>query len=374
MSAAAPCAGDRHPPERKAVTTALVAITAALVAAGIIWWTLRDERVTPPPQVRFEIETPASLALNLTTTTPTLAMSADGRRLAYVDNRMIGSGGALVVRGIDDLVPRQVEGVARAREPFFSPDGQWLGYQGDLGLERVPVTGGASQVVVSTKGPVRGAAWLDDGTIVFATTDPASGLLRVAEAGGTPTVLTTPNRDAGEADHLFPAALPAGRGVLFTVVSASTGDASVAVLDLRSQTTKVVLPSAACARYASSGHLVYASARALLAVPFDLQSLEVTGEPVTLVNRVLMGTAGCAYFATSATGALSYVPLSAGDGPPRSLVWVDRQGAEFPGTWRLRGRTRTCGCHQTGRCWPCRLRRTTETCGRRTSRGRRSRA
>lgn len=316
-------------PVRTRAPTVLLAAGAALIAA-FATWSLAPLRGAPAAgSVRFEIVTPSHHALNVATTTPTIAMSPDGQTIAYVDASVSSSGGALVVRAIDGLIPRVVTGVTRAREPFFSPDGQWLGYQGDRGLEKVPVGGGEPHVIVATSGTVRSAAWLGDGTIVFSTTDPATGLLRVSDQGGTPTVLTTPNHGANETDHLFPAALPGGRGILFTSID-STGASAIAVIDLESRAVKALVSQAACARYATSGHLLYARDGTVYALRFDLQTLTVSGDPKAVVDRVLMGTSGCAYFSTSQTGALAYVPRDAGDGPPRILAWVDRHGAEFP--------------------------------------------
>ena len=102
-----------------------------------------------------------------------------------------------------------MDGAPQVRAPFFSPDGQWIGYySGGPGLKKIPTAGGTPIEIVSGLINVRGASWADDGTIVYATTDPETGLLRVSDAGGTPTVLTKPNRDQGEADHVLPFVLP----------------------------------------------------------------------------------------------------------------------------------------------------------------------
>jgi hypothetical protein len=118
------------------------------------------------------------------------------------------------VRDIGDLMPHRVEGAPEVRAPFFSPDGLWIGYySGGPGLKKIPTAGGTPIEIVSGQITVRGASWTEDGTIVYATTDPETGLLRVSDAGGTPTVLTKPNSDQGEADHVLPFVLPGGRGI-----------------------------------------------------------------------------------------------------------------------------------------------------------------
>ena len=103
-----------------------------------------------------------------------------------------------------------------ARYPFFSPNGQWVGFFDGAALKKVPVTGGPVITICQSRIP-RGASWGDDGTIVFATQDTATGLLRVSAGGGEPTVLTTPDAANGERDHFHPSLLPNGRGILFTI-------------------------------------------------------------------------------------------------------------------------------------------------------------
>ena len=139
-------------------------------------------------------------------------------------------------------------------------------------------------------GVPRGATWGPDDTIIFATDNAATGLQRVSAAGGTPTVLTRPDRAQGEADHLWPEMLPGGRAVLFTITAQTGGldAAQVAVLDLRTGTHE-----GAGARRQSralrrpSGHLVYVAAGTLRAIPFDLTRLETRGTPVPVLPRLV---------------------------------------------------------------------------------------
>jgi hypothetical protein len=165
---------------------------------------------------------------------------------------------------------------------------------------------------------------------VVATTDPETGLLRVSNAGGAPVVLTKPDRAHGEADHVMPFVLPRDRGILYTILDAAADNPRVAVLDSRDQSQRVLIQGAASAFYADPGYLVYVASRSLFAVRFDLEALRVTGEPKTLANGVLMADANGAYYAVSAGGSIAYVPATATADPPRTLVWVDRDGRETP--------------------------------------------
>ena len=216
---------------------------------------------------------------------------------------------------------------------FVSPDGQWIGFVDGLGvLKKVAVTGGPAVTLatIDTAGP-SGATWGPDDTIIIATNSVDTGLQRVAAAGGSMTVLTRPDRAQGEADHFWPEMLPGGRAVLFTITSLTGGlDATqVAVLDLQTGMRRILVRGGSHAHYVSSGHLVYAAAGTLRAVPFDLASLETRGTPVTVVPDVVMTIKGGVDAVVAGDGTLAYV-LGTVEGTPRTLVWVDRQGRETP--------------------------------------------
>jgi serine/threonine-protein kinase len=183
-------------------------------------------------------------------------------------------------------------------------------------------------VIAAITGASRGASWGSDDTIIFATSDPATGLLRVSARGGEPEVLTTPDESRGEEDHHFPSLLPGGRGLLFTIASREQRDRGVAVLDLRSGQWKTVLPSGSQAEYVATGRLVYQDGGALWAVAFDTATLDVVGDPAPVLEGVTRRSAA-ANFSISPHGLLVYAATS-GPSAARSLVWVDRRGNEEP--------------------------------------------
>ncbi len=173
----------------------------------------------------------------------------------------------------------------------------------------------------------RGGSWGADNRIVFATSEPTVGLLSVPATGGTPEVLTTVDQSAGELDHLFPAVLPGARAVVFTLALAAGARTQIAVLDLRTRHYRVVVDNGARATYSTTGHLVYQVNQALWAVPFDLDTLQVRGEPVAVLDEPT------AEFALADNGTLIAVPGNAAAEAPerlRTLVWVDRNGKEEP--------------------------------------------
>lgn len=219
------------------------------------------------------------------------------------------------------------------REPFVSPDGQWIGFvDGTTSLRKVAITGGPVVMIAGMDGTTRGATWLPDETIIFATTASTTGLQRVSAAGGTPMVLTRPNRDQGEVDHLWPESLPGGRAVLFTItaVGGTLDAAQIAVLDLQTGARKVLIRGGTHAHYLASGHLMYAAAGTLWAAAFDLARLETRGTAVPVVPEVVTTTFGAVDAVSAANGILAYVAGAGAVGAQGTLVWVDLQGQETP--------------------------------------------
>lgn len=306
------------------------------VAGAIAAWMVTRSAETPAGMVsRFAITLPPAQPIAFSFNDRDVAISADGTHLAYT----AGDQAQLMVRALDQLEAAPLAGIVNARAPFFSPDSRWIGFFERLdeaqgvgaviqrgALKRVPTNGGPATTISRLTGASRGASWVSDDLVVFATNDPSTGLLRVAMSGGEPAVLTKPDPDRGEKDHVFPSVLPGGSGVLFTIIGNVPSDRHVAVLDLTTGQHRTLIRSGGQAGYVETGHLIYADGRALWAIRFDLSKLDVVGDAVPLVEDVL--TLGATAFTISRRGTLVYVPVR-GD-RPRSLVWVSRQGVEEP--------------------------------------------
>ena len=308
---------------RKALAAVAVILAVAALSAGVAAWLARQ------PVDSAVVRTIIAVEPFFSGTDRSIAFTPDGGHLAYITR----DGRNLLVRPLDALEPAPILTTpAYMRGVFPSPDGRWFGYvENSYTLKKVATSGGAPLRVVTMDGPSRGAAWGGDDTIVFATGAPDTGLQRVAAGGGPVTVLTRPDRGRGEADHTQPAWLPGGRSLLYTIVSIQGGlDASkVAVLDLATGTSHVVLEGAYSAHYVDSGHLVYAAAGALWATRFDRQRLEVRGTPREVSRRMAIGVLGAvAEFDISSKGALAYTHGVFLD--RRVPVWVDRRGREEP--------------------------------------------
>ena len=312
---------------RRALPWAVAVVLSVVV--GITVWNLRPQpaptsqpitrlTVTPPPTERLGARD-AGLVV------PVVAFSPGGTRLVYVANQQ------LYLRPMDSLEARPLAGTEGAINPFFSPDGQWVGFFADGKLKKVSISGGAPLTLCNAP-QGRGGSWGTDDTIVFGKL--GAGLSQVSAAGGTPQELTTLKE--GETQHFWPHSLSGGKAVLFSVWSGNVSETSrVDAQSLETGERRALIPGATYARYAPTGHLIFANivnAGTLMVVPFDLDRVEVTGAPVPIVEGVMQSTlSGLAQFSFSRNGSLVYVPGSIQEQEIVSkLVWVDRQGAVEP--------------------------------------------
>ena len=300
---------------RRALPWALGFLAAAIT--GVAVWTLKP---LPSKQVtRTVITMPPSQRLagfgDLA-----LAISPDGSQLAYVATTQ-GQGSAtqqIYLRKMDSLEANPISGTEGAVDPFFSPDGQWLGFFAGGKMKKISVSGGAAQTLADDSTP-EGATWGSQGTIVFS--HGAQFLQQVSDAGGIPQPLT--HLEKGEIGNIWPEFLPGGKAVVFE--GSSVAAQPIGTSERRNLTQGGVSP-----RYLSSGYLIYALAGNLMAVPFDPERLEVKGTPVPVVQGVMQeGNPAPAQYSVSATGSLVYVPGSA-EASQSKLVWVSRNGTEQP--------------------------------------------
>ncbi len=239
-----------------------------------------------------------------------IALSPDGSRLVYVGAALGGE--RLLLRNRDQLQAAPIPGTEGAANPTFSPDGERVAYVPNLGNEGIRIVGlnGAPPIaILSTRIGSDGLTWSSDGNLYYdgLTQGGTVGLMRIRPEGGTPTQVTTVDTTAGEGDHYWPEALPDARGVLFTIEARAPREPRrVAVLDFTTGKTTILL-EAATARYAPSGHLLYVTDKGdLLAVPFDLKTLTVTGESFALTNQVATRAFGAVDLALSSSGTLLY--------------------------------------------------------------------
>jgi serine/threonine-protein kinase len=297
-----------------------VSILVAALVTGIAMWSVTRPGVRQ--QTRLVITLPETDRLN---TGGGVALSADGRDVVYVGVR--DGVRQLYRRSLGKLQAVPIQGTEGVTYPFFSPDGEWLGFFADDGkLKKMPLAGGPP-VTLCDAGGRRGASWGQDDVIVFAFSE-APGLKKVSASGGATERLTTPENE--RTSHRWLEILPGGKAVLFTIWSGSIESARIAVLSLETGEQRIFVDGTH-PRYAPTGHIVFARVDSLWAVPFDAGRLEVTGTPTPVLEGVRVGRAGLANFALGGDGSLVYVPSRAQDS---RLVWVDRKGYATPLTDR----------------------------------------
>ena len=297
--------------------------TAAALLLGVITgvgvWSVMHREPTPRPVARFSLPLPPGDSLSFTGR-HVVALSSDGTRLVYTANEQ------LYLRAMDQMEATPVRSTEdEARSPFFSPDGEWVGFYADGQLKKVAIRGGAAVSLCEAQNPW-GARWGADDTIVFGQR--GAGIMQVSADGGTPEVVI-PLDSTGEVGH-GPQVLPGENAVLFTLGDGTNwDDAQIVVHSLATGERKVLIEGGRDARYVPTGHLVYVLDGTLLAVPFDVDALEVMGGPIPMAEGVMTAgsTTGAAQFSVSDTGALVYVT---GSNPflERTLVWVYRDGRE----------------------------------------------
>jgi serine/threonine-protein kinase len=312
------------PPKRRAAALLSVGIAGALlgaVAAAIVVWNLtQPDPLSLRGPARFVLKVPP--ASPITDDFSRIAISPDGRQLAYV---AVSDGERqLCLRRLDQLEATVIPGTEGAQFPFFSPDSQWLGFFAEEELKKVPVDGGAAVTLCKTR-ESRGGSWGDDDTIVFGTYSPPD-LWRISAAGGEPVPIPRPQSEQGKMGYLSPELLPDGESILFTISSGSGFESNeIAVLSLDTGEQRVLIEAGALAHYAPTGHLIFARSDSLMAVPFALDRLEVTGPPVPVLEGGRYDSHWTvAQFSVSDGGTLAYLPGQ--EAQTRNVVWVDRRG------------------------------------------------
>jgi len=324
---------------------ALTAILAALAGRA-----LRSE--PPRPVLRYTTLLPEDQAL-AGTRGHRIAISPDGSRLVYSGSGPAGS--QLWLRNRNQLRANPIPGASNPTVPFFSPDGQRVGYVVEGNTEiKVVALNGAPPITIADSGlGADGATWSDDGFIYFdgLTGGGTTGLVRVAPNGAKVLEqVTTVDTARGEQDHFWPNALPKGRGVLFTIQSRGNNEdrSEVAVLDTK--TRKIhTLVQAITARYAPGGYLLYVTASGeLLAVKFDLDRLAVTGEPFAIASGIERRSFGAIDLAISMSGTLVYRAGGAAM-EPSQVVYVNRDGSAVPIDTSLVGDFQTLALSPDGR-------------------------
>ena len=275
---------------------------------------------------RFELTSSSMHPLSTDPAGANVAISPDGSRIVYTSR---GADARLVLRDIERVETKAIVTGETAWDPFFSPDGQQIGYATLDELKRVPAGGGASVRICRVAGVVfGGATWGPNDAIVF-TQAGGLGLFRVSAAGGQPEKLAAPDTTKGEQNYFRPTFLPDGQSVLYTVLVRG-GPPRIVTRNLKNGTTTTVLERGYGAQYLPPGYLVYGQDDRLMAVAFDASRVRVTGSPVALQDNAStkVPTGAATNLAIASDGTALYVAGSE-VARPRRVVWVDRRGTHL---------------------------------------------
>ncbi|MGB5660455.1 MAG: protein kinase, partial [Thermoanaerobaculia bacterium] len=298
-----------------------VAAALAVLAGGLALSPKSHEASAEAVQsLSITLPAEASLAQN-----EVIVLSPDGSKLVMVGYE--NGARKLLLRRLDSSEIEAIPDTEGVDNPFFSPDGESLGFTRDKEMLTMSLeTGRATTIARATWG---GGSWGPDDTIVYTPTY-TDGLHRLPAAGGDPEELTTPDLEAGELGHFWPQHLPGGDVVLFTAFSVPLTRSSIDVYDLESGTAKTLVEDGVWGRYSPTGHLLFIRDHTLMAVRLDLQKVEIEGAPVPILTDIIPDIGqGDTPVTFSANGTLAYVSGTVMD-PLRQLVWVDQTGNEMP--------------------------------------------
>jgi serine/threonine-protein kinase len=339
-----PVETGRVTPERAPATSPRRWPLAAAAGAGLLVGALgvsllggSRSTVTPAPTWLTLDLAPAERLAERRPRFTAFAVSPDGRTLAFTGVR--DGKTSLYLRSLDRAEAVPVAGSDDAQNPFFSPDGRFVGFVVEAALKKVSAEGGPVTTLAdfasggagrdgSAGGDVFGASWAEGDRIVVGRFQ--DGLFEVSASGGAPRRLT--KVEGGVFAHRLPHALPGG-AILFTRTRTQAGDSDVAVLDAKGE-ERVLVESAADGRYLPSGHLVFFREGVVEAAPFDLDGLRLNGTASPVLEDVMQAVgsgapnrnSGAAQFAWSSTGTLA---LARGGPQPLSHarpLFVDRRG------------------------------------------------
>ncbi len=304
--------------ERRVVPWMLAAAGASILVASVFLW-MRPREI--PPRVEFALDAPIGHVLaNVPVPSP------DGRRILLLARASSGET-SLWVRAIESSSAQHIPGTENAMQPFWSPDGQSIGFAADGMLKRTTLAGNTVQHITDLDPNLMGASWSRDDVIVFSPSN-KTPLYRVSASGTGSAPLTSLNPDRRENSHRWPHFLPDGRRFVFTARSDLPEYTGIYIASLDSPgNPKWVMAAQSSAVYLPSGHLLYVRDNTLFTQAFDAGTAELSGDPVAVAGDVLQETPGAlGMFAASSDGRV----LSYSESRGSRLAWFERSGKETP--------------------------------------------
>jgi len=316
---------------RRSIITRAATLAITAIIAGLITWSLF--RPSPPPlpgAIKLSIPlAPTGKAALIHAGNIRLVLSPDGKLLVLSDPT--DGEKQLYVRSMDNFEIKPIPGTENAYDPFFSPDGQWLAFFTKDALDKRSLwklrmnQNGRKVLLAESQHAFGQGTWSDDNFIFFCggghdDDDNLRGIFQVSADGGTPERLSSVDSEFPYC--FYPRVLPDGKTVMYN------GGGTVNLLSRVTGKSTVLVRHAHGGQYSHTGHLLFNRERQLFAVPFDVNTLKITGQEVLAIRDVLTAAwSSIWYFSIARNGTLAYVPLPS---EASSLVWVDRQGNIAP--------------------------------------------
>ena len=344
---AAAVTAETLPPQKPRTNYAIPFALAAIIIAGIfvlkdfIGTSTQDTSTVGAPVRRFSMELGRldRLGVGAGSIRTEVAISPDGSRLIYVASKT-GAGANntnLYLRELNQLDAKIIAGTGSARRPFFSPDGEWIGFDSETGtkIDKISIRGGSKKTLAEGHQLMYGGTWSEQGSIVFSTMDGPSRdsgkLVIVTEEGGKAEDLLVSD---GSHAYTWPHFLPGGDHLIFTSreFGSPSTDGSIGLLSLDSGQQRMLVADAYNAKYSPTGHIIFTRGDTLWAVPFDLDSLQVNGAESPLFDGLEHNARiGDSIYDFSDGGLLVY--LLGDEANSASIdtlvpVWIDRDGNE----------------------------------------------
>jgi Tol biopolymer transport system component len=288
----------------KIINWSLIALLVFMI--GIYLITKSNTNPNATDVVRFSTILSGDEYLDCYNNGTAVVISPDGSQIVYVAVRNGTS--CLMLRRLDALEATRLTGTEGASSPFFSRNGEWIGFFAEGYLKKIPILGGAPVTVCETRAGYDGC-WVDDNTIVFADSYKRC-LMLVPSKGGNPRQITSSLKyiqGETEQNHTRPRVLPGGDILLYTIMN-NPDDVRIAALSIETGEKWNLIDQGCNGVYVNSGHLIYTWKGDLMAVPFDIKKMVVTGNPILIVDGVLMDYYSRAHFSVSNGGSLVYIP------------------------------------------------------------------
>ena len=314
-----PKATDKRPTSRELLLWRIVAILALILIAFGLWW--RGSKGTEPTTY---FSAPLPFAAR------SVAIAPNGHTVAMVGHRETERNNSIWIYEPGAQEATSLANTDGATFPFWSPDGQWLGFFADGKLKKLNLSGGPVQTLCEAS-TGRGGTWNKDGVILFTPSGTLGvGISKILASGGTPTQVTVPDRKLSEDSNRWPTFLPDGIHYLYSAINLSGGKDlySIYVGALNSNEKRLLVRAKGNAAYAAPGYLLFYRDRTLFAQHFDTKKFELTGEPAPILTDVqFFPRISQAVFATSSTGLL--VAQRNADSGASQALWFDRKGQEI---------------------------------------------